>query len=40
MPADILIIIYEISFIELRRKKINKLLKKGVFIAVIENNIL
>jgi hypothetical protein len=39
-PADILIIIQETPFIDLRRKEINRLLEKGVFAAVTKNNVL
>ena len=39
-PVNILVLIQETSFTDLQRKEINKLLKKGVFIVVIERDIL
>ena len=39
-PADILVLVQETSFTDSRRKKINGLLKKGVFIVVIERDVL
>jgi hypothetical protein len=40
IPADISIIIQEISFADSRQKEINGLLEKGVFAAVIEKDVL
>ena len=37
---DILVLVYETSFTDSQYKEINGLLKKGVFIVIIENDIL
>jgi hypothetical protein len=39
-PIDILVLVQETLFINLRYKEINKLLKKGVFIVIIERDVL
>jgi hypothetical protein len=38
-PVDISVLIQKTPFIDLRRKEINGLLEKGVFIVVIEKDI-
>ena len=38
-PADISVLVQETPFIDLQRKEINRLLKKGVFIVIIEKDI-
>jgi hypothetical protein len=38
-PADILVLVQETPFTDLRRKEINGLLKKGVFAVVIEKDV-
>ena len=39
MPINILVLVQETPFIDLRRKEINGLLKKGVFAVIIERDI-
>ena len=39
-PVDISVLVQETPFIDLQYKEINKLLKKGVFIVVIEKDVL
>ena len=39
-PADISVLVQETPFIDLQRKEINRLLKKGVFTVVIKRDIL
>ena len=39
-PADISVLVQETLFMDLQRKKINGLLKKGVFIVIIERDVL
>ena len=39
-PANISVLVQETLFIDLRRKEINKLLKKDVFIVIAERDIL
>ena len=38
-PADISVLVQETPFIDLQRKEINGLLKKGVFTVIIERDI-
>ena len=38
-PANILVLVQKTPFIDLQCKKINKLLKKGVFIIIMEKDI-
>ena len=40
LPANISVLVQETPFIDLQYKKINKLLKKGVFVVIIERDIL
>ena len=40
MPADISVLVQETPFTDLQYKEINGLLKKGVFIVVMEKDIL
>ena len=37
---DILVLVQEPPFTDLRRKEINKLLKKGVFVVIVERDVL
>ena len=37
---DILVLVQETPFTESRRKEINRLLKKGVFVVIIEKDVL
>jgi hypothetical protein len=37
---DILVLVQETTFIDSRRKEINRLLKKGIFAVIIERDIL
>jgi hypothetical protein len=39
-PIDISVLVQEIPFTDLWRKEINKLLKKGIFVVVMEKDIL
>jgi hypothetical protein len=39
-PINILVLVQETPFIDLQCKEINRLLKKGVFVVVIERDIL
>jgi len=39
-PIDILVLVQETPFTDLRRKEINGLLKKGVFVIIIERDVL
>jgi hypothetical protein len=39
-PINILVLVQETPFIDLRRKEINRLLKKGIFIVIMERDIL
>ena len=39
-PTDISVLVQETSFMDSRRKEINKLLEKGIFTVVIERDIL
>ena len=38
-PADISVLVQETPFTDLRRKEINRLLKKGVFIVIAERDV-
>ena len=38
-PADISVLVQETPFTDSRRKEINKLLKKGVFVVITEKDI-
>ena len=40
LSIDILVLVQEIPFIDLQRKEINGLLKKGVFAVIIEKDVL
>ena len=40
LPVDILVLVQETPFTDLQRKEINKLLKKGVFVVIMERDIL
>jgi hypothetical protein len=40
LPTDILVLVQEIPFTDSRRKEINELLKKGIFVVVTERDIL
>ena len=39
-PIDISVLIQESPFIDLQRKEINRLLKKGIFVVIMERDIL
>ena len=39
LHIDISVLVQETPFIDLQRKKINRLLKKGVFVVIIERDI-
>ena len=39
-PIDILVLVQETPFMDLWYKEINKLLKKGVFVVIIERDVL
>jgi len=39
LPADILVLVQETPFIDLRRKEINRLLKKGVFTVITKKDV-
>jgi hypothetical protein len=38
-PIDISVPVHKTPFTDLRRKEINKLLKKGIFVVIIERDI-
>ena len=38
-PIDILVLVQETPFMDLRCKEINKLFKKGVFVVIIERDV-
>ena len=40
LHADISVLVQETLFTDLRRKEINRLLKKGVFVVIVERDIL
>ena len=39
-PADILVLVQETPFIDLQCKEINRLLKKGIFVVIMEKDVL
>ena len=39
-PVNILVLVQETPFMDLQYKEINKLLKKGIFVVIMEKDIL